>query len=202
MSLTRKMLKGMGLTEEQVDSIIEEHTAVTDALKEKVSQYETDAKKLAEVEKELNNLKAGGDDWEEKYNAEHKAFEAYKKDVEGKAELEKVKTAYRALLKDQKIADKRIETIIKMTDFADIKLTKDGEIANKDKVTERIKEEWADVIPKESEHGTDVETPPGNSKTLTRESIYAKDEHGRYKMSTEERQNAIANNPELFGFGQ
>lgn len=192
MSLTRKMLKGMGLTEEQVDSIIEEHTSVTDALKEKATQYEADAKRLASVEKELNDLKAGGDDWEEKYNAEHKAFEDYKKDIEGKAELDKVKTAYKALLKAQNVSEKRIDTIIKLTDFADIKLTKEGKIANEDKVVEKIKEEWSDLISKESEHGTDVETPPGNSKTMTREEIMK-------IKDTSKRQEAIAQNLELFG---
>ena len=84
MSITRKMLKGMGLTEEQVDTIIEEHTSVTDALKEKASQYEADAKKLATVEKELNELKAGGEDWEDRYNKEHKAFEDYKAEITAK----------------------------------------------------------------------------------------------------------------------
>lgn len=192
MSLTRKMLKGMGLTEEQVDSIIEEHTAVTDALKEKATQYEADAKRLASVEKELNDLKAGGDDWEEKYNAEHKAFEDYKKDIEGKAELDKVKTAYRALLKAQNVSEKRIDTIIKLTDFADLKLTKEGKIANEDKVIEKIKEDWSDLISTESEHGTNVETPPSGSKTMTREEIMK-------IKDTSERQKAIANNLELFG---
>lgn len=192
MSLTRKMLKGMGLTEEQVDSIIEEHTSVTDALKEKATQYEADAKRLAVVEKELNDLKAGGDDWEEKYNAEHKAFEDYKKDIEGKAELDKVKTAYRALLKAQNVSEKRIDTIIKLTDFADLKLTKEGKIANEDKVIERIKEDWSDLISTESEHGTNVETPPSGSKTMTREEIMK-------IKDTSERQKAIANNIELFG---
>ena len=193
MSLTRKMLKGMGLTEEQVDSIIEEHTAVTDALKEKVTQYEADAKRLATVEKELNDLKAGGDDWEEKYNAEHKAFEDYKKDIEGKAELDKVKDAYRSLLKAQNVSEKRIDTIIKLTDFADLKLTKEGKIANEDKVIERIKEDWSDLISTESEHGTQVENPPGNSKTMTREEIMK-------IKDTSKRQEAIANNLELFGY--
>lgn len=192
MSLTRKMLKGMGLTEEQVDSIIEEHTSVTDALKEKANQYEADAKRLAVVEKELNDLKAGGDDWEEKYNAEHKAFEDYKKDIEGKAELDKVKTAYRALLKAQNVSEKRIDTIIKLTDFADLKLTKEGKIANEDKVIEKIKEDWSDLISTESEHGTNVETPPSGSKTMTREEIMK-------IKDTSERQKAIANNLELFG---
>lgn len=192
MSLTRKMLKGMGLTEEQVDSIIEEHTAVTDALKEKVTQYEADAKRLATVEKELNDLKAGGDDWEEKYNAEHKAFEDYKKDIEGKAELDKVKTAYKALLKAQNVSEKRIDTIIKLTDFADLKVTKEGKIANEEKVIEKIKEDWSDLISTESEHGTPVETPPGGSKTMTREEIMKIKDTGK-------RQEAIANNLELFG---
>lgn len=182
----------MGLTEEQVDSIIEEHTAVTDALKEKATQYEADAKRLATVEKELNDLKAGGDDWEEKYNAEHKAFEDYKKDIEGKAELDKVKNAYRSLLKAQNVSEKRIDTIIKLTDFADLKLTKEGKIANEDKVIERIKEDWSDLISTESEHGTQVETPPGNSKTMTRDEIMK-------IKDTSKRQEAIANNLELFG---
>ena len=192
MSLTRKMLKGMGLTEEQVDSIIEEHTAVTDALKEKATQYEADAKRLATVEKELNDLKAGGDDWEEKYNAEHKAFEDYKKDIEGKAELDKVKSAYKALLKAQNVSEKRIDTIIKLTDFADLKVTKEGKIANEEKVIEKIKEDWSDLISTESEHGTPVETPPGGSKTMTREEIMKIKDTGK-------RQEAIANNLELFG---
>lgn len=192
MSLTRKMLKGMGLTEEQVDSIIEEHTAVTDALKEKATQYEADAKRLASVEKELNDLKAGGDDWEEKYNAEHKAFEDYKKDIEGKAELDKVKTAYKALLKAQNVSEKRIDTIIKLTDFADLRLTKEGKIANEDKVIEKIKEDWSDLISTESEHGTNVETPPSGSKSMTREEIMK-------IKDTSKRQEAIANNLELFG---
>ena len=38
MSLTRAMLKGMNLTEEQVSAIIDEHTSVTSALKEQINQ--------------------------------------------------------------------------------------------------------------------------------------------------------------------
>ena len=193
MSLTRKMLKGMGLTEEQVDSIIEEHTAVTDALKEKANQYEADAKKLADVQKELNDLKAGGDDWKEKFDAEHKAFEDYKKDIESKAEISKVKDAYRALLKAQNVSEKRIDTIIKLTDFSGIKLTKEGKIANEDKVIESIQSEWSDLIPSEKEHGQKVETPPSGGKTITREEIMKIKDTGK-------RQEAIANNPELFGY--
>ena len=201
MSITRKMLKGMGLTEEQVDTIIEEHTSVTDALKEKAQKYETTAQKLANVEKELNDLKAGGSDWEDRYNKEHEAFENYKKDIESKTEQESIKTAYKALLKDQNVSEKRIDTILKLTDFSEMKLTKDGKIANEEKVIEKIKEDWSDLISKQSEKGADVSTPPnGGGSKLTRDDIYAKDEHGRYKMSTSDRQKAISENPDLFGY--
>ena len=81
MSLTRKSLKAMGLTDEQVDSIIEMHTDTVDGLKADVSKYKSDAEKLAGVEKELNDLKAIGDGgYTEKYEKEHKVLEYYKSD--------------------------------------------------------------------------------------------------------------------------
>lgn len=194
MSLTRKMLKGMGLTEEQVDSIIEEHTSVTDALKEQAQKYKADAEKLSAVQKELDDLKAGGDDWEDKYNAEHKAFEDYKKDIESKAELSKTKEAYKALLKSQDISEKRIDTILKLTDFSEIKLTKEGKIANEDKVIDRIKEDWSDLIGTKSESGANVDTPPNGGKHYA-----SKDEIMKIRDASE-RQKAISENLELFGY--
>ena len=61
MALTRKLLKGMGLTDEQVDTIIEAHTDTVDGLKEQVKTYKADAEKLPNVQKELDDLKAAGD---------------------------------------------------------------------------------------------------------------------------------------------
>ena len=39
MALTRKLLKGMGLTEEQMDTIIEAHTDTVDGLKSDLARY-------------------------------------------------------------------------------------------------------------------------------------------------------------------
>lgn len=39
MAVTRKLLKGMGLTDEQLDTIIEAHTDTVDGLKEQVKVY-------------------------------------------------------------------------------------------------------------------------------------------------------------------
>ena len=98
MALTRKLLKGMGLTDEQVDTIIEAHTDTVDGLKADVSKYKSDAEKLPGVQKELDDLKAAGDGgYKEKYEKEHSAFEAFKTDItakESKAAKEKAVRAY------------------------------------------------------------------------------------------------------------
>lgn len=85
MALTRKLLKGMGLTDEQVDTIIEAHTDTVDGLKADVSKYKADAEKLPSVQKQLDGLKAAGDGgYKEKYEKEHSAFEAFKTDITAK----------------------------------------------------------------------------------------------------------------------
>lgn len=98
MALTRKLLKGMGLTDEQVDTIIDVHTDTVDGLKADVSRYKADAEKLPSVQKQLDDLKAAGDGgYKEKYEKEHSDFEAYKSGVtakESKAAKEKAVRAY------------------------------------------------------------------------------------------------------------
>lgn len=98
MALTRKLLKGMGLTDEQVDTIIEAHTDTVDGLKADVNRYKADAERLPGVQKQLDDLKAAGDDgYKEKYEKEHSDFEAYKSGVtekESKAAKEKAVRAY------------------------------------------------------------------------------------------------------------
>ena len=46
MALTRPMLKGMNLTDEQVSAIIEAHMETVDALKEQRDNYKKAAEKL------------------------------------------------------------------------------------------------------------------------------------------------------------
>ena len=98
MALTRKLLKGMGLTDEQVDTIIEAHTDTVDGLKADVSRYKADAEKLPDIQKQLDDLKAAGDGgYKEKYEKEHSAFETFKTDItakESKAAKEKAVRAY------------------------------------------------------------------------------------------------------------
>ena len=83
MALTRKLLKGMGLTDEQVDTIIEAHADTVDGLKAERDKFKTDAEKLPSIEKELTDLKAKGDDgWKDKHDTVKKEYEDFKAGIE------------------------------------------------------------------------------------------------------------------------
>lgn len=192
MALTRSLLKGMGLTDEQVSSIIEAHTETVDGLKAERDRYKEQAAKLDDVQKELDKVK-GGENWQDKYEAEHKAFADYKAEVSNKETLREVKAAFRKLLTDNNVGEKHIDSIMKVTDFSKKKLGADGKLENEAAEVESIKNDWGGFITTTQTKGADVSTPPANgTKTMTREQIYAKDDHGHYKLDAVQRQEQLA----------
>ena len=201
MALTRRFLKGMGLTEEQVDTIIEAHTEVTDGLKEQIKQYKADADKLEGVQKELDDLKSAGDGgYKSKYESEKKAHDELKASVAKEKAYASKESAYRELLKAAGVKDKFIDTIVRAERSTIEGLNiEDGKVEGSDTLTEAAKKNWEDFIVTQQVVNTKVENPPANTggAKLTKDEIYAKDEHGRYKLSTAERQKALAENPEL-----
>ena len=198
MAFTRKMLKAMGIEDEKIDQIIDAHSETVDALKADRDAYKEDAAKLAAVQKELDELKAKGDDgYKAKYEAEKAAHDALKADIAAK-ETKKAKTdAYRELLKGANIDEKRIATILRAEapTIDKIELDADGKIKNAEQYTQSIKSDWADFIVTQSAKGTNTATPPANggaASTKTKEDILKIKDAG-------ERQKAIAENPTLFG---
>ena len=198
MGFSRKMLKAMGIEEEKIDQIIDAHSETVDALKADRDAYKEDAAKLAAVQKELDELKAKGDDgYKAKYEAEKAAHDALKADIAAK-ETKKAKTdAYRELLKGANIDEKRIATILRAEapTIDKIELDADGKIKNAEQYTESIKSDWADFVVTQSAKGTNTATPPANggaASTKTKEDIMKIKDAG-------ERQKAIAENPTLFG---
>ena len=110
MSLTRKMLKAMGIEDEKIDQIIEAHTESVDALKEQVKNAEEKARKLDGVERELNDLKAkGNSDYKEKYETEHKEFEAYKKAQVAKEQQAQKEDAARKFFESKNITGANLD---------------------------------------------------------------------------------------------
>ena len=200
MSLTRKMLKAMGIEEEKIDQIIEAHSETVDSLKADRDSYKEDAEKLKDVQRELDDLKAKGDDgWKEKHDKLKGEFDAYKKDVEAKEAHSKKVEAYKAILKDANLSEKGIEKAIKYAEWDKIELGEDGKLKGASDHIKAAREEWAEYVTTTTTTGAKTSTPPVNNggSKLTKAEIYARDEHGRYKLSTAERQKALAENPEL-----
>ena len=128
MALTRKSLKAMGLTDEQVDSIIEMHSETVDGLKEQVKTYKADAEKLPNVQKELDELKAAGDGgWEEKakdFEKKYNDLVAENKNKETKAAKE---SAAKAFFESKGITGNSLEIAMRGSSAEIAALDLDGE---------------------------------------------------------------------------
>ena len=128
MSLTRKLLKGMGLTDEQVDTIIEAHTDTVDGLKEQVKTYKADAEKLPNVQKELDDLKAAGDGgFKEKFEKEHSDFENFKKTIQEKETKAAKESAAKAFFESKGITGNSLEIAMRGSSAEIAALDLDGE---------------------------------------------------------------------------
>ena len=196
MSLTRKMLKAMGIEEEKIDQIIEAHSETVDSLKADRDSYKEDAEKLKDVQKELDDLKAKGDDgWKEKHDALKAEFDQYKNDVQAKETKAAKEAAYRAVLKDANLSEKGIEKAIKYAEWDKIELGEDGKLKGANDHIKAVREEWAEYVTTTTTTGARTSTPPANNggKTgKTKEEIMA-------IRDPAVRQAEIAKNPEAFG---
>lgn len=194
MALTRSFLKGMQLTSEQENAIIEAHSETVNGLK---AEAEKEKERADENAKKLKTLEDQGGDWQKKYEKEHEDFEAYKKDQEAAASRGEVEKAYRALAKEAGVSEKRIDTVIKCDadKIAKMKLDKDGKLKDADTIKEDIKKDWSDFITSTNTSGANTPTPPNNEggkKAMSKDEILA-------IKDVTERQKAIAENPEAFG---
>lgn len=197
MSLTRKFLTALGIEAEKIDEIINAHTETVDGLKATIAEYKADAEKLPGVQKELNDLKEanGKDPYKVKYDAIKEDFENYKKDIAAKETKATKSNAYRALLKEAGVSEKRIDAVLKVSDVDSIELDEKGAIKDSASLKKSIVDEWADFIEKSDVKGANVANPPtgnGGGTKKTKEEIYA-------IKDPAERQQAILDNRELFG---
>lgn len=174
MALTRKMLKAMGIEDEKIDQIIDAHTETVDGLKADIEKYRTDAEKLPGVQKELETAQAGleagkKDSWKVKYDAIKEEFEGYKSEQTKKETRAAKESAYRNLLKATGINEKRIESVLKVSDVDSLELDDKGAIKDAAKLTDSIKTEWADFISTTMTKGAESHTPPqiNNGKSYT-----------------------------------
>jgi hypothetical protein len=185
----------MGLTDEQVDSIIEMHSETVDGLKADVQKYRGEAEKLPSVQQELDDLKAKGDDgWKERHDAVKKELDDYRAEIAGKEARAAKETAVRALLESKGISGKNL-TIAMRGLGAEIEAAElDGDkIKDTKAFDDLIEGDLSGLVTKIGEAGAPEPANPisNTGGKLSKADILA------IKDSTE-RQNAIAANIEQF----
>lgn len=208
MALKRDMLKAMGLTDEQVNAIIDAHVETVDGLKATIDSLknstpapDTGAKANAAKNRDDDSDGNGDDEgkgrknWRKEAESIKADFERYRQEQETKEQAAKVKAAYRDLLKDAKIDPDLIDTILRATDTSGMELDDDGKLKDPDKLTEGIKSTWGKFIVTEGKKGAKVPPNQGNGGTASKsieEIMKIEDTNARVQ--------AIAENHELFGF--
>lgn len=98
----------------------------------------------------------------EKYNKLKTEYDAYKNDVEAKALRSEKENAYREMLKEIGIPEKRLAVILKTVNFDELDF-KDGKFTDIENIKKTAKEEWSDFIVTVKETGVDSATPPENN---------------------------------------
>lgn len=181
---------------EAVDAITDGHVASIDALKEERDKYKKDSEALADVQKELDDLKQTVDTdngFKKKYDDLKKEYDDYKH-AQSEAAAKKAKDdAYRAMLKEIGVVEKRIDSVMKVTSLDDLKLDKDGKLENLDTLKESAKNEWSDFIGKPDTKGAGENNPPANdpkpprteSRAAQLEKRYHGDIYGEAPKATE-----------------
>lgn len=130
--------------------------------------------------------------WKTKYNALKEDYDNYKTEQTAKATHSSKEAAYKKLLQNAGVSEKRIDAVLKVSDIDSIELDDKGAVKDADKLTNDIKTEWSDFIVTTQQSGANTQNPPANTGGSSMAEIYKKDEKGRYVKSTEERQKALA----------
>lgn len=195
MALTRKALKELGLTEEQITSVIEGHSETVNALKEEIQTLKDETAKIPGLQRQIDEAKENANDgYKQKYDDLKKEYKEYKTGIQQQAAEAKKKDAYMNLLTEVGVSEKRRASVMRVADLAGVELDENGKIKNADTLKNSIKEEWADFIETEGSEGARTSTPPGSDGgKMTKDEILAIKDAG-------ERQAAIAENHTLFGF--
>lgn len=184
MALSRKFLAAFGIEEDKVDEIIKAHSETVDALKEERDAYKEKAEKFDKAQSDLEEIKknlSNDDTYKVKYEALKEDFDEYKKGIEAEKIKNSKTVAYKQLLKDIGISEKRIDAVARLVELDKIKLDKDGKIEGVDDLKKSLAEEWSDFIVKDGKEGAGTSTPPEKSGSTTK----TKDEIMQIKDTTE-----------------
>ena len=169
--LSRRFLATLGIEQDKIDEIIQQHTESIDGIKTERDTYKKDAEKLVKVQEELDKATETLKDFNKdntfkvKYDALKEEFDQYKADISSKETRDKKQSAFVEVLKSAGISEKRIPSILKVSkDTIDgIDFSEDGKVKNVEELTNTLKTEWSDFIVTTKETGTNISNPPSNN---------------------------------------
>lgn len=201
MALTRKFLKAMGVEEDKVEQIIEAHAATVDGLQADLEKAQADAKSLPGLQKELQEAKAAlsaakDDGWKERHDALKKKFEDYKSDISAREAKAAKESAVRAYFESKGITGKALGVAMRgsAAEIAAVELGDGGKLKDTAALDALVDGDFSGLVGHTHTQGADTPNPPANEGAgRTKEDILKIKDAG-------ERQRAMAENHELFGF--
>ena len=168
MALTNRMLKTMGIEEEQRDQIMEAHQDTLREIREERDRLRDEAARVPDLQRQLQEAQEAaeanaGDEWREKFEAEHRALEDYRQQVEATEQERSKARAYRDMLVNKaKVDPKRVDRIMRLIDLSKVELDEDGAVRDADEAAKAAAEEWADFVVTKRTEGSDPENPPAD----------------------------------------
>lgn len=161
MALTRNFLKAMGLTDEQVNSIIESHADTVDALKKERDDWKGKAETVDTLTRErdeaLEKLSKAGD-----AQKVQKEFDDYKAGIEREQTNGKKRAALLSLFEAAGVKRESFRNaMLKSWDMDKVELDDNGAAKDADGIKATVTKEFADFIATEQEHNVPPTNPPG-----------------------------------------
>lgn len=180
-----RAIVGDALNDEQIKKVMDAVHTELDAIKDELDEYKKSDK---------------SDEWKAKYEQEHQAYEDFKAEQTKKDTVSKKREALKALLasEESNLSEKGQNKALKYADLDSIELNADGTVKGGKKLLEAFAEEWSDYVTEggtegADTHGKDGAGKKGGGSNKTKEEIL--------NMSDPvERQKAMVENHELFGF--
>ena len=178
---------------EACQKILDGHVATVDALKEQITELQTQVKSFEADHQELEDLRKNNGD----ITALRQEYDDFKKQVESDKIKAKKESAYREILKDANVPERYFSRILKYSgdEIDGIEFDEDGKIKGAQEILQKVKTEWSDYTESSHTEGVKTPTPPANTgakTTMTKEQI-------RSISDPVARQKAMMENPSLFG---
>lgn len=209
MSFKRSDLAALGIEPEKIQTLIDWHMETVKGLQAEIDRSKDTNDKLTSVQAELDKVKkdletanatieaASKDDYKGKYEATSKELELLKNEAAAKKLATAKETALTGHLKKLGYSERATRLIIRNGFANDVEIDDSGKATNLDSVTSTIQadSDFSGFTPKVTDNNHEPATPPqntGGKKAITKDEIMA-------IRNTAERQQKIAENPELFG---